>query len=195
MVMSASGRLEKDIIRPEKFSFYRKKKKRKRTSKIVWAASGKTSTSRTYQVSVAKQDNLAKAVKFNVPDPLSAFLRMGLTDASAPCGKTQRIYDGGKVYDLKFKLLGKTVFGPNSNGNYKGPAFKCRLSHQPIAGYSNKDLAKARKNPAVFTVWFAPVRSDVLNRKILLPIAATGKVKGRAFSAYTKSATFAGKPI
>ncbi|VAV93283.1 hypothetical protein MNBD_ALPHA08-1832 [hydrothermal vent metagenome] len=195
MVMNVSGRVEKDAIQPEKFSFYRKKKKRKRTSNIVWARSGDSSTSRTYKVSAARQVNLTKAINNKVPDPLSAFLRMGITDAKSPCGKSQRIYDGGKVYDLKFTLLGKTVLGSRSKGAYRGPAFKCRLSHKPVAGYSNKDLAKARKNPAVFTVWFAPVKSTVLNRDILLPVVATGRLKGRAFSAYTKSATFAGKPI
>ncbi len=195
MIMTATGRLEKSVIQPEKFSFYRKKKKRKRTAKIVWAASGKSSTSRTYKVSQQKQTDLTKAIRSNVPDPLSAFLRMGISDASAPCGKAQRIYDGGNVYDLKFKLIEKTVLGSKSKGAYKGPAFKCELRHQPVAGYSDKDMAKARKNPTVFTVWFAPVKSAVLNKKILLPVAATGKIKGRAFSAVTKSAFFAGKRL
>jgi len=195
MVMSASGRLGKNSVQPEKFSFYRKKKKRKRTSNIVWTASGESSTDRTYKVSPARQANLAKAINPTVPDPLSAFLRMGITDAKAPCGKSQRIYDGGKVYDLKFTLLKKTVLKSKSKGAYKGPAFKCRLFHQPVAGYSDKNLAKARKNPAVFTVWFAPVKSVVLNKEILLPVAATGKVKGRPFSAFIKSANFAGKPL
>lgn len=195
MVMNASGRLEKTGVKPEKFSFYRKKKKRKRTSNVVWTTSGKSSTTRTYKVNQNSQTSLSKVIKLNVPDPLSAFLRMGVTGAKAPCGKPQRIYDGGKVYDLKFTLLGKTVFGPKSNGAYKGPAFKCRLNHKPVAGYTKKALAKAQQNPAVFTVWFAPVKSQILKSDILLPIAASGTVKGRAFSAYTKAATFAGKPL
>ncbi len=195
MVMTASGRLKENSVQPEKFSFYRKKKKRKRTSNIVWTTSGKSSTDRTYQVSQAKQTNLTRAINNKVPDPLSAFLRMGITDAKAPCGKSQRIYDGGNVYDLKFTLLEKTFLKSKSKGAYKGPAFKCRLYHQPVAGYSDKDMAKARKNPAIFTVWFAPVKSMVLNKEILLPVAATGKVKGRPFSAFTRSATFAGKPL
>jgi len=195
MVMNASGRLEKTGVNPQKFSFYRKKKKRKRTSNIVWTTSGKTSTTRTYKISPNNEIKLSKAIGTNVPDPLSAFLRMGVTNAKSPCGKVQRIYDGGKVYDLKFTLLGKTEFGPKSNGAYRGSAFKCRLNHKPVAGYSKKALAKARKNPAVFTVWFAPVKSKVLKSEILLPVAASGTVKGRTFSAYTKAATFAGRPL
>ncbi len=199
MEMSAEGSLQKNSLKPAKFSFYRKKKKRKRTSSISWvvneAAASMPSTNRTYKVSPAKQAILTKAINPGVPDPLSAFLRMGITDAKAPCSKSQRIYDGSKVYDLKFKLLGKSIFGAKSSGAYKGPAFKCQLNHVPVAGYSDKDLAKFRKNPVVFTIWFAAVKSAILKKEILLPVAATGKVKGRAFSAIANRAIFAGKPL
>lgn len=195
MVMSANGEIDKNHIKPAEFTFYRKKKRRKRTSEIVWENSGKASTNRSYRISPEKQADLSRAQNPDIPDPLTAFLRMGVSNASKPCGRSQRIYDGGKVYDLQFSLQGKTVFGPSSNGAYRGPAYKCQLRHQPVAGYSNKALAKARRNPAVFTVWFAPVMSSILQKTILLPIAATGKVKGRAFSAFTKAATFGGKPL
>lgn len=195
MVMSVQGKLKKNLVQPAKFSFYRKKKKRKRTSDVTWPTSGKPTTLRTYEVGQSRQAELKRAISSDMPDPLSAFLRMGIIDAKAPCNKAQRIYDGGKVYDLKFKLLKQTVFGPKSNGAYKGPAYKCQLEHQPIAGYSQKNLGKLKANPAVFTVWFAPVTSTLLNKQILLPIAASGKVKGRAFSAFANRATFAGKPL
>ena len=193
MEMSVQGKLLKNAVKPEKFSFYRKKKKRKRTSKVSWQNPSQTSTSRSYKISASKMASLAKAINTKTPDPLSAFLRVGISDAKNPCSKNQRVYDGAKVYDLKFKLIRKTSFGSNSGGSYKGPVFECKLSHSPVAGYSSKDMNKLRKKPAIFTVWFAPVKSALLKRIILLPVAAAGKVKGRAFSAFVNKASFAGK--
>ena len=195
MEMNVSGKVLKDRIKPEKFTFYRKKKKRKRTSKVKWLTAALPAISRSYSVSSSKQANILKAINPNVLDPLSAFLRLGITDAKAPCGKSQRVFDGGKVYDLKFKFLGKSHFNSGNRGTYRGPAFKCRISHKPVAGYSRKDLRKAKANQAVFIVWFAPVKSALLKKQILLPIAATGKVKGRAFSAFARKASFAGTKL
>lgn len=195
MVMNTEGTVQKNSIQPTKFSFYRKSKKRKRTSNVTWTQPDIPSTNRTYKVSSRKQADLAKTISSGMPDPLSAFLRLGITDAKAPCSKAQRVYDGGKVYDLKFKLLKKVAYRAKVKNSYKGPAFKCQLSHKPVAGYSKKDLAKSAQNPVNFTIWFAPVKSALLKKSILLPIAAIGKVKGRAFSAFSNKATFAGKAL
>jgi len=195
MVMAVQGKLHKSGVEPTSFSFYRKKKKKKKTSKINWGNGALPSTDRSYKISSSKTTEISKAINPGIADPLSAFLRLGLFNTTTPCGKDQRVYDGGKVYDLKFKLLKKTRLKPDSKSSYSGPAFKCRLRHQPVAGYSRKDLAKARKNPAVFTVWFAPVHSAVLAKVILLPVAAAGKIKGRNFTAFANKSSFAGKPL
>jgi len=195
MVMNTQGVVQKHKLQPTKFSLHWKKKKRKRTSNIIWSLPDKPTTSRTYKVSSSKQAALKQAVSPKMPDPLSAFLRMGITDTKTPCGKSQRIYDGVKVYDLKFSLLAKTIYDSKAKNTYKGPAFKCRLNHKPVAGYSKNHLAKLKKDPINFTVWFAPVKSIILKKSILLPIAATGKIKGYAFSAIANKPTFAGKSL
>lgn len=195
MVMNASGRLNKSSVSPVFFSNYQKKKKRKRTSKVSWHGTSTPTTNRTWQISDQKQNELKTAVKANLPDPMSAFLRAGITSAAKPCVGTQRIYDGSTVYDLSFKLLKQTLLGPKSPGSYKGPAYKCELRHTPVAGFSKKRLAKALANPAVFNVWFAPVASKVVGKTILIPVAATGTVKGRSFSAYTGRSLFNGQPM
>ena len=195
MVMNANGRLNKSNVSPAFFSNYQKKKKRKRTSKVSWQGTDQPTTERTWKINAAKTNALKTAVKASLPDPMSAFLRAGITSADKPCVGTQRIYDGSTVYDLSFKLLKQTLLGPKSPGSYKGPAYKCQLKHTPVAGFSKKRLAKALANPAIFNVWFAPVASKVVGKTILIPVAATGTVKGRSFSAYTRRSLFNGQPM
>ncbi len=195
MVMRATGALSKSSISPSFYSNYQKKKKRKRTAKVSWNGSSQPTTNRTWQISDAKRNALKSSVKASMPDPMSAFLKVGIINAKNPCTGTQRIYDGSTVYDLSFKMLKQTLLGPKSLGSYKGPAYKCQLKHTPVAGFSPKRLAKALANPAVFNVWFAPVASSVAGKTILIPVAATGTVKGRAFSAYARRSLFNGQPM
>lgn len=195
MLMQANGNLDKASISPVYFSNYQKKKQRKRTAEINWSKTGQPATTRTWKIGTAKRNSLSKTLKASIPDPISAFLQVGITSAQKPCVGTQRIYDGSTVYDLSFKLLKQTTFTPNSPGSYKGPAFKCQIKHTPVAGFSPKRFAKALAKPAIFNVWFAPVASKVAEKTILIPVAATGTVKGRAFSAYSRRALFNGQPM
>jgi len=195
MLMRANGRFKKAKILPLYFSNYQKKKRRKRTAKINWNGKAQPTTSRTWKIGSAKRNSLNKSVKASIPDPLSAFLRIGITSAEKPCVGTQRIYDGSTVYDLSFKMLQQTQLSAQGSSSYKGPAYKCQIKHTPIAGFSKKRFAKALAKPAIFNVWFAPVTSKVAGKTILIPVAATGTVKGRSFSAYTRRSLYNGKPM
>lgn len=195
MVMQAKGVLNKAQILPVYFSNYQKKKRRKRTAEVNWNGKVQPTTKRTWKIGTAKSNSLNKSVKASIPDPLSAFLRLGITSAEKPCVGTQRIYDGSTVYDLSFKMLQQTQLTAQSSSSYKGPAYKCQIKHTPVAGFSKKRLAKALAKPAVFNVWFAPITSKVAGKTILVPVAATGTVKGRSFSAYTRRSLYNGKPM
>jgi hypothetical protein len=195
MVMETGGKFAKNRLAPTSFSFFNKKKKRKRTSIVSWNASGLAKTTRDWKFSPERDASLMEAAKSGVLDPVAAILKAGVSSVDKPCSKNQRIYDGRNVYDLQFKFLKKVTFDAKSGGAYRGIAYKCQVKHKPIAGYSKKSLKKRKKNPIVFTLWFAPVVSQVVKKTILLPIAAAGKVKGRSFTAFTTKGFFANKPI
>jgi len=84
-------------------------------------------------------------------DPVTALFALGRRVASLG-GCTDAavlVYDGLQHYRL---AAGGGTRGTYTSGGYNGPALRCSLSYQPIAGY--KDLAQARRAP-VGEVWFA----------------------------------------
>ena len=192
MNMRTYGKLASKALRPTSFTFKSKKKGKSKARMVAWKGRKMPETSRSYKLSPVKQASLAASLSDKVLDPLSAFLRTGIQTGAKPCSQSQRVYDGGKIYDLKFALVKKVSFGKNDGGVYQGPAYKCIMRHFPVAGYSAKKLRKAKKHPVVFSIWFAPVSSPALKRTILVPVAAAGKYKGRNFTALTSKAMLSG---
>jgi len=47
----------------------------------------------------------------------------------------------------------------------------------------------------VFSVWFAPVKSEARGQSLMLPVLATGELGGWKFAAYTARAKIDGQPI
>ena len=192
MHMQAAGKLDKNGLRPERFDFASKKKGKRKSRNVIWKTKKVPVTTRSWQVSAAKQASLTANLTQSLIDPVSAFLRTGIQAAGAACKKAYRVYDGGKIYDLKFSLEKKVSFGKGAGGVYRGPAYKCVMRHFPVAGYSAKKLRKHKKNPVVFTIWFAPVKSAELKKTILVPVAAAGSYKGRKFTALARRARLSG---
>ena len=194
MDMTSSGAMNGQAVMPRTFEMVRKTK-RKRRFNVSWNADGVATTRRSREVKGYKAKTLRKALAPNLPDPLAAMLRAGLAGSANPCRHTERVYNGEEVYELSFSLAGRDRFGNDNGGVYRGPAFKCHIAYRPIAGLSRKKHAKRSANPPVFTVWFAPVPTQSLGREILIPVAATGTLKGKTFTAFATTAAIAGRPF
>jgi hypothetical protein len=195
LTMSAAGVIRSANPVPRKFGYSSKKKKNKIRTSVTWSGNAKPDTKRSRPLSKYKTKSISRALKPGLPDPLTTLLRIGLSDSAAPCSQDQRVYNGQEVYDLRFRLIARENLGKGDGGVYRGPAYKCRMTYLPVAGLSKNRQAKLTANPLRFTVWLAPVQSRALGRQILMPVAATGKLKDSDFVAYTRRATISGRPF
>lgn len=192
LIMTSNGAIAGGRMMPQSFSYYNRKRKRKRTADVFWDG-GMPQTNRTWPISDMKRASLVPTLRRDLVDPITAFLALGSTSATKGCNGSRRIYDGSVVYDLQFRRIGQETF--KSGGSYNGPAIKCQITHFPVGGYSPRGLEKARRNPARFTVWLVPVELYEIGRKVLLPVGATGRIKGKGFSAVPAGVTLDGQPI
>ena len=193
--MKVSGTIMDGHARPTSFSLKVKKKRKTRKLKLTWGEGPVPEAERSKKLGSRKGEAIDKAMEPNLPDPLSVLMRLGLSSSKDLCRTSYRVYNGMEIYDLKFTRLADEEFKGNSKGIYRGPVYKCKFVYEPIAGLSAKKMRKARKNPAGFFVWFAPVKTTVLDRTLLLPIAVAGTLKGKTFTSYAGSATINGEAL
>ena len=193
MTMTASGAVKADRASPKAFRYISKKKKKKSVYSVTWNGQGIADTQRSRPLSKYKTQAVARALKPRLPDPLTTLLRSAVTET--PCTHKERVYNGAEIYDLSFELIGKERLRSDDVGVYRGTTYKCRMTYVPVAGLSKNKQAKYSDNPAQFTVWFAPVASRALGRKLFLPIAASGKIKDNTFVAYTRHASISDRPF
>jgi hypothetical protein len=105
----------------------------------------------------------------DVADPLSAMLVPAEGDAMARgnCGRTLKIYDGRRRYDLvlSFKRVDRIALARG----YAGPALVCAVVLRPIAGYkADSLLVRYLAGKDDLEMWFAPIAGA----PFLLPVRA-----------------------
>ncbi len=191
--MSATGAAKKKIV-PVKYSSNSNSKGKKRSVQMSWNKKGTHEVKRDFKLSAYKANNLAKAVRPGMVDPLSYLMKMVARPAKQPCGGSERVYDGRQVAEYRYALEGVSTFNRNNGGVYRGKAYKCTLRYRTIAGLSaKKQKARNQGPPAKFTVWFAPVAGK--GRNMFVPVAAKGEVSGRAFTMRLSDGSVSGTPI
>jgi len=190
--VGASGEIINGKALPASFSTRTEKSGKQKDFKVRWSESGQPEPHQPPVKNAQMQSEILAALTAGVIDPLTAVLRVR---GDTPCQGKQRIYSGRDVFDLSFKLEREVNFDDKSDGVYRGPAYQCRMVYVPVAG---RDATKARKKktePWSVTVWFAPVDSQSLGGRMLLPVAAAGKLDGRKFRAYAKRASVSGQAL
>ncbi len=192
--LNAEGKTKGAKLRPSAFSSNSKTKGRKRKISIGWDKKQYPKAKRNFDLSKDKRKDLANTVKPGMVDPLSHMVRRIVNPGGAkPCTGTERVYDGKVVGEYKYRMLAKTKFGANAGGAYHGKALKCELRYRAIAGLSPKKRAQQAKNKPVFTIWYAPVNGN--SGQLYVPVAADGKLSGRAFAMRLSGGSVSGKSL
>ncbi len=97
----------------------------------------------------------ASAVRGKV-DPLTASIFTAINATAAPCSQTIPVFDGRRIFNLKFAELEQTELAPVGAGAYAGPAWKCSVVYDPVDGFTREFLVERAKNPLPpFTIWLA----------------------------------------
>jgi len=193
--MVTSGRITSGQPEPEDFVMESSKKEESKKVAITWQTGGVPKANRSFKLPDKRAAAIAKALKPEMPDPLTAVLRHALDEPANLCNETLRAYNGAEIYELKLTFLGDDVIRSKGKGVYTGPAHKCRAVFVPIAGYSDGRMRKLLKKPLSYTLWFAEVKSPATATRFLVPVQAQGKSSGHTFAIFASEAQMSGQPL
>jgi len=189
MKMKVSGSFGNGRATPAEFTSRRKKKDKTKELTLNWSSNGpSTSGGRS-----SKQ--IEAALTPASVDPLTAVFRAGTVSKGAPCQTTQRIYDGREVFDLGLTFVQEVKADGDWPGAYRGTAYECRLTYEPVAGKNAEKFREANEAPPSYTVWLAPVATNVSGGSLLVPVRAAGILDGLSFVAYASRAEIGGRPF
>ncbi len=192
MDMRVKGRFNDRHAAPVSFSIHTMKKQREKSATVKWNGGlVPASFTRKPPAGAQRAQQVRAAIAKGAIDPLSLLFSIARSNAANPCGGKRRVFDGLTVYDMRLTRVGRENI---HNMNYSGPALKCRLVYVPVAGMSEKKKRKRLKNPPVFTVWLARVKSTEAG-PIYVPVQAAGRLKGRPFTATLVDAALSGRPL
>ncbi|MGH6874965.1 MAG: DUF3108 domain-containing protein [Aestuariivirgaceae bacterium] len=193
--MATSGSISSGQPEPQDFMMESSKKDERKKVAMTWEPNGVPKTDRSFKMPEKRAAAVAKALKPEMPDPLTAVLRHALDENSNFCSETLRAYNGAEIYELKLTFLGDDVIRNKGKGVYTGPAHKCRAIFVPIAGYSDNRMRKLLKDPPSYTLWFAEVKSPATATRFLVPVQAQGKASGHTFAIFASEAQMSGRPL
>ena len=195
MDMTSSGAVTGKGARSDAFTMKVTEKGKKGRYTVHFDGLQPVSTKRKPAVNGETEARIKSASAAGARDTLASIMDIAVTPAKNPCDASYRVYNGKEVFELALRKIKDDTFGKKDGGVYRGPAIVCSMTYSTLAGLSAKTEAKYRKNPPVFRVWFAPVRSSALGRDMNVLVAVTGKIKGKDFVAYANKATLSGKPL
>ncbi len=89
-------------------------------------------------------------------DLLSALARSVQADSpEAACRGRIPVFDGRRRYDLLPQAAGTDKLEPPATGSFAGPALRCIMKQERIAGFKRTDKDGQRGEALAFTVWMA----------------------------------------
>ncbi|HEX6958444.1 MAG TPA: DUF3108 domain-containing protein [Ferrovibrio sp.] len=165
MTGQAVARLDGDAVRPLRYAANSDGGWTKYATRMSWDADGQPIIN-MLQPPVEDDDRepVPEALTIGTSDPTSATIARALRGGATPaCSGTDAIFDGRRRYDMHYTPLGPDWVKPNNRSAYSGPAFKCEVAIEPIAGYTREYLAERRpEEETPTTVWLAqPPGTDI----------------------------------
>lgn len=189
--MKVTGRFNGKQPQPLTFEYRSKKKKKKKQAQVRWQNGKVANWQRSPAPGESERKAIDAAIAQGVIDPLSALFALGRRNGKDLCAGRFHVFDGLDVYDLKLIREGDARV---DNDTYSGPAVKCRMIYVPIAGMSDDKKRRQLKDPPVFTLWLARVKSAELG-PVWVPVQVEGKTKGKPFSATLRQGLIGGAPL
>lgn len=88
-------------------------------------------------------------------DPMGALVALGFMDnnnGDNPCDRTIDVFDGRRLFNLRFSDQGTEKLRRRGNNIYRGTAYKCKLHQTKIAGYRESKRGDVEGNVWVYLV-------------------------------------------
>jgi hypothetical protein len=195
MEIESAGSFVNGQASPSRYTYRREKNDKIKAVELNWYDGELSKRNRPASKDLDTQAEIDTALSPNAADPLTAIFRIGTSAKASVCQKTQRIFDGREVFDLRFSFKREFAFDDSSPGAYRGAAYECRMTYVPVAGRYATKFRKRKEAPPTYAVWFAPVGTDVSGGLLLVPVRATGELDGLTFVAYASRVKIDGRPF
>jgi hypothetical protein len=163
----------------------------KRLTRMSWGADGLPVAELFPPNDEDDREEVPDRLKRDTLDPtmamVSRVLRGGVTP---PCTGSDAIYDGRRRYNMHFSAVGPETLKPHNRTSFSGPAFKCMVKLEPVAGYSRKYMAEwSEKDEQPTYIWLAqPPGFDAW-----LPVQMEGSSRLATASTWISSAKLNGR--
>jgi hypothetical protein len=167
--LAAQGKVVDGAIRPQSYSYFRKKNDKTKERGLAFTGAGALKTD-----GAGYEADIVAAVSKGVIDPLSMVLK--LSRSAKPCSGKHRAFDGRDVFDI-------SLSGGGGGGNVV-----CKITYKPVAG---GDVAEGDTAPQRYEITLAPVGAG----QGYVPVRITGTSKGAPFEANATSVSVNGTPL
>jgi hypothetical protein len=159
----------------------------KRLTRMIWGPDGLPVAEVFPPNDEDDREEVSDLLKRDTMDPTTAVVSRVLRSGSGapPCDGSDAIYDGRRRYNMHFMPVGPDTVKPHNRTAYAGPAFKCMIRLEPIAGYSRKYMAEwSEKDEQPTYIWLA--RPPGFN--LWLPVKMEGSSRFATASTWISSA-------
>lgn len=190
-----NGDLVLGRLSPREFSMRSRKSGSEKNFKLNWAKNGAIAVKRNYELDPFKARAIASSEKPGMSDPITALLTAAMFSGEQPCSTRHVVYNGKEIFKLSYRKLDGRLIETDA-GAYRGPAYRCEIAYQTIAGKSRDKLEELAEEPlGPFRVSMAPVRIETLERPILLPVRLEARASGFDLKAVVVEGTVNGKSL
>jgi hypothetical protein len=126
-----------------------------RSVKLSYGESGPISAELNPSANEDEREAVPTALWAGTVDPLSLVLAVNRkAEAESPCSVSVPVFDGRRRYNLHLEALGTETLKASSYSSYAGPALKCRVIWERLAGESHNPTWVQRR-PPLTTAWLA----------------------------------------
>lgn len=116
-----------------------------------------------------------EAYALDTVDPIASQILLGMVDTPAgkdPCDRTIKIYDGKRRWTMTVSYDREDTLRNSSSKRYAGPAIRCKVSQERVAGYKPEDIDE--KMPDGY-LYLAPVPEAVRSANFAyIPVEISG---------------------
>ena len=102
-----------------------------------------------------KRDAVPEALQQGTLDPYAAVVSLALTPKANPCGEELRVFNGRTRTDFRLSHAGSDILQKTEYSAFDGPAERCEVAYETLAGGYKKPWFGEDKTDAVTRLWVA----------------------------------------
>lgn len=191
MTGQAAARIESGVLRPLRYDIQSDGSWSKRMTRMRWGADGLPVAEVSPPNTEDDRDEVPDHLKRGTIDPTTAIFARALRESpQPPCEGSDAVYDGRRRYNLHFRPVGPDMVQAHNRTAYSGPAFKCMIRSEPVAGYSRKYLAEwSEKDEQPAYIWLVQPPGFA----VWLPVQLEGGFRLGSASGWISSAKLNGR--